>query len=238
VGLVSSSSKHPVLQHLETVTLHELTYPYKLPDLGYAYNALEPYIDTETMTTHHTKHHQAYVDNLNKALADHPLFQTKTLVWLLIHLQDLPENLRKPLENHGGGHFNHSLFWQLMKPVKPESNQENNNIPVGQLAEQITKTFGSFDEFKTSFEKTAQTVFGSGWAWLCLDTQKRLVITSTSNQDTPLDKDLLPILGFDVWEHAYYLKYKNKRADYALAWWHVVNWERADELYAQALAQK
>jgi superoxide dismutase, Fe-Mn family len=244
-----ASIKHAEIKHPENIILSDLTYPYKLPDLAYTYSALEPYIDAETMITHHTKHHRAYVDNLNKALVEYPVFQKKSLVWLLTHLQELPENLRKSVENHGGGHFNHSLFWQLMRPAispSPKGAHEtvdlkalqNNNGPVGKLSEEITKTFGSFEKFKTDFEKTAQTVFGSGWAWLCLDAQKRLVITSTSNQDTPFEQDFLPVLGFDVWEHAYYLKYKNKRADYALAWWHVVNWERADELYAQALTQE
>jgi len=242
VGLVSVSTAKPmVTKSLDTMVLHELTYPYKLPELGYTYSALEPYIDAETMTTHHTKHHQAYVDNLNKALIDHPLFQDKTLVWLLTHLRALPEKLRKAIQNHGGGHFNHSLFWQLMRPAKAPAphgahetaglNDVQDNLPVGKLGEEIIKMFGSFEKFKTSFEKTAQTVFGSGWAWLCVDKDKKLVIASTSNQDTPLDKDLLPVLCFDVWEHAYYLKYKNKRADYISAWWFVVNWDRAEQLY-------
>lgn len=224
--LPKPKAKAKGLKNIDNAIFNNLTYPYKLPELGYSYDALEPHLDAETMTTHHTKHHQTYIDNLNKGLAEHAQYQSKSLAWLVSHLDELPAALRKVVQNHGGGHFNHSLFWQLMKP-------QGGGQPVGTLKTKIDETFGSFEECKKAFDKAATTVFGSGWAWLCVDENKKLMIVSTSNQDTPLELGLLPVLALDVWEHAYYLKYKNKRADYTFAWWNVVDWKRAEELYQQ-----
>lgn len=196
---------------------------YTLPKLPYAYDALEPYIDTMTMEIHHTKHHQGYVDNLNKALQEYPALQEQPLADILRSLNSLPAKIQTAVRNNGGGHYNHSLFWQFMK--------KNGSEPRGRIAEMITKTFGGFTNFQDQFNATAKGVFGSGWAWLCVDPDGNLTITSTPNQDTPLAKELEPILGLDVWEHAYYLKYQNRRPDYITAWWHVINWPYVEELY-------
>jgi Fe-Mn family superoxide dismutase len=197
---------------------------YTLPPLPYAYDALEPYIDARTMEIHYTKHHQAYIDNLNKALQKHPALFEKTLDELLQNLAELPEDIRAAVRNNGGGHFNHSLFWTMMSPHK-------NNSPRDKVAHAIQKTFGSVDRFKQDFTAAAKERFGSGWAWLALDTQGKLIVTSSANQDTPISEDQAPILGLDVWEHAYYLKYQNKRVDYIESWWHVVNWNQVEENY-------
>lgn len=203
--------------------------PYTLPALPYAYDALEPYIDLQTMQIHHTKHHQGYVNNLNKALEslkDAP----GTLEGLLAGVSKLPTAIR----NNAGGHWNHSLFWTLMQPV---SSSATPNAPKGKLADAINSAFGSFDKFKEQFSTAGKERFGSGWAWLVVQNGK-LAIGSTPNQDNPLmdlsDFKGTPVLALDVWEHAYYLKYQNKRADYLAAWWNIVNWEKAGELFEKA----
>ena len=193
---------------------------YKLPDLPYDNNALEPYIDATTMGIHHGKHHQAYVNNLNAALEGHPELQEKTALELIMDLDALPEEIRTAVRNNGGGHVNHSLFWTVMGPKK-------GGEPSGSLAEKINESFGSFEDFKAAFSKAAATRFGSGWAWLCVDGAGKLVVTSTANQDNPISGgELMPILGLDVWEHAYYLNYQNRRPDYISEWFNVVDWDR------------
>ncbi|PTY00172.1 superoxide dismutase [Spartobacteria bacterium LR76] len=203
------------------------TGPYTLPPLPYAYDALNPSIDTETMRIHHDKHHKAYVDNANKLLADQPELAKLTPEELLEDLDKAPESIRTGLRNNVGGHVNHSLFWQMMSP-------KGGGEPKGELAEAINKQFGSFSEFQKKFNEAAMKRFGSGWAWLVLDDGK-LEITSTANQDSPIMDDEEPILGLDVWEHAYYLKYQNRRPEYVTAWWNVVDWDFANSLYKKAL---
>lgn len=198
--------------------------PHTLPQLPYAYNALEPHIDAQTMEIHHTKHHQTYVDKLNEALGKHPELAEKPVEELLMKLGDVPEDIRTAVKNHGGGHHNHSLFWLSMAPGK-------GGDPVGPLADALTKTFGSVAGFKELFVKEATGRFGSGWAWLVADTNKALSVYSTANQDSPLSEGKTPLLGLDVWEHAYYLKYQNKRPDYITAWWNVVNWDAVGERF-------
>lgn len=204
--------------------VENFTYPYTLPALPYPYGALEPYVDELTMKIHHDKHHQAYIDNLNKALESHPELQNKTLGELLKDTESLPEDVKKTIINNGGGHFNHTIFWFMM-------GQNTTKIPTDLILDAINKNFGSFEKFKEEFIKAAKTVFGSGWAWLCLDKNKNLKIISSPNQDSPISQGLFPILGLDVWEHAYYLKYQNKRPDYIDAWWNVLNWNYVEENY-------
>ncbi len=194
---------------------------YTLPKLNYEFDSLEPYVDAATMEIHYTKHHQAYVDNLNKALADFPEVMDKPLEEMLSNLDSVPEKIRMAVRNHGGGHFNHSLFWKTMK-------MGGGGEPMGSVKEAITKDFGDFAKFKEQFSAAAMGRFGSGWAWLSLDGAK-LVIHSTANQDTPLSEGKKPLLGLDVWEHAYYLKYQNRRKEYVDAWWNVVNWEEVEK---------
>jgi Fe-Mn family superoxide dismutase len=211
---------------------------YELPKLPYAYDALEPWIDARTMEIHHTKHHQTYVNKLNEALAKHPELDSKSLEELLKDLNAVPEDIRKAVQNHGGGHYNHSLFWKIMAPPKAAA---GNNEPKGKLAEEIEKSFGDFEKFKEQFTNAAATLFGSGWAWLAVATNDNpqlttdnklvLVIVTTPNQDTPLSRGLKPILGLDVWEHAYYLKYQNRRQEYIENWWNIVNWNEVESLY-------
>ena len=184
---------------------------FTLPQLPYPHSALEPHIDAKTMEIHHTKHHQGYVDNLNKAIADNPDLQTKSVEDLLKDLNSLPEAIRTAVKNHGGGHANHSLFWQLMSP-------------------QGGKPISPVVELKDQFIQAAMTRFGSGWAWVIKDSAGKLEVMSTANQDSPLSEGLTPILGVDVWEHAYYLQYQNRRADYIQAWWQVVNWNKVSQL--------
>jgi len=193
---------------------------FTLPQLPYVFDALEPYIDAKTMEIHYSKHHQAYVDNLNKALEEHPQSHanTMTLDELIKDLSSVTESIRTAVRNNGGGHYNHSLFWQMMK-------KNGGGEPKGTVAEEIKKKFGSFDQFQTQFNETAKKVFGSGWAWLVLNTTGDLEIVPSHNQDSPLTQGMHPILGLDVWEHAYYLKYQNKRPDYITAWWNVVDWD-------------
>lgn len=189
---------------------------FTLPALPYDFAALEPSIDARTMEIHHDKHHAGYVNNLNAALEKAPELQSKSLDDLLQHLDSVPESIRTAVRNNAGGHWNHSMFWEIMSP-------KGGGEPTGKLADAITKSFGDFATFKTQFADAAAKRFGSGWAWLVKDGSK-LSITSTPNQDTPVMEKKHPILGVDVWEHAYYLKYQNKRPDYVKAWWDVVNW--------------
>ena len=198
---------------------------FELPPLPYDYNALEPYIDTQTMQLHHDKHHQAYVNNLNAAVQN-TQFASANIDDLMRHINDVPQNVRTAVQNNGGGHSNHSMFWQIMK-------QNGGGEPSGELANAIKDAFGSFDQFKAAFNDAGVKRFGSGWAWLVLDQSGKLSVISTANQDSPLMQGLYPVMGNDVWEHAYYLKYQNRRPDYLAAWWNVVNWDEVARRYAQ-----
>lgn len=197
---------------------------FELPKLPYAADALEPYIDAQTMTIHHDKHHAAYVTNLNAALEKQPQLAGKSLEALISDLNSVPEDVRTAVRNHGGGTWNHTMFWEIMAP-KAGGN------PKGDLAKAIDAGFGSFDQFKAELEKAAMGRFGSGWAWL-VKRGSGLAIVSTANQDNPMSDGTSPILGIDVWEHAYYLKYQNRRAEYIANWWNVVNWEAVASRYA------
>ena len=201
--------------------------PFSLPKLGYAFTALEPHIDARTMEIHYTKHHQAYITNANKALADHPELQKLTAGEILKSLGTMPEKIRTALRNHVGGHANHSLFWQVIGP-------QAGGAPGPGLTAALTKAFGSFEAFKSQFADAATKRFGSGWAWLSVK-GGALVVSSTPNQDSPLTDGVTPLLGLDVWEHAYYLHYQNRRADYIGAFWNVVNWSQVEANYAAAL---
>jgi len=195
---------------------------FTLPDLPYDFNELEPYIDARTMEIHHGKHHQAYIDNLNKALEKVPGLQGKTIEQIVSDINKAPEEVRTAIRNHGGGHYNHSLFWKAMSP-------SGGGRPTGDLLEKINSSFGSFDGFKEKFSQAAITRFGSGWGWLSVDGKGGLVVHSTPNQDSPLMEGLKPILGVDVWEHAYYLLYQNRRPEYVQNFWNVINWEQVGE---------
>ena len=202
---------------------------FTLPDLPYDYNALEPHIDEQTMRIHHSKHHQGYTDKLNAALegTEHA---GRSIEDLLTNLDGLPEGKRTAVRNNGGGYFNHAIFWTTMSP-------SGGGTPTGELAEAITRDFGSFDAFKEKFESAAKGQFGSGWAWLERSADGTLQVHGHANQDNPVMHGAQPILGIDVWEHAYYLKYQNKRPDYVSAWWNVVNWDEADRRYRNYQAQ-
>jgi len=203
---------------------------FSLPNLPYAPNALEPAIDTTTMEIHHGRHHKAYVDNLNKALEGQQALAAKPIEQLLREIQQVPENIRQAVINNGGGHANHSMFWEIMGPG-------GGGAPSGPLADDINATFGGFDQFKAQIKTAGTGRFGSGWAWLVLDGGK-LKVLNTLNQDSPYMVGQTPILGIDVWEHAYYLKYQNKRPDYIDAWWSVVNWNAVAKRYSEAKAGK
>lgn len=190
---------------------------FDLPKLPYAVDALEPYIDAQTMTIHHDKHHQAYVTNLNAALEKHPELAGKSLEDLLMDLNSVPEDIRTAVRNNGGGAWNHSMFWEIMGP-------NAGGEPKGRLAEALKQQFGDFASFKDQMNKAGVARFGSGWAWLVKQGEK-LAIVSTANQDNPMSEGMVPVMGVDVWEHAYYLKYQNRRPDYLAAWWNVVNWD-------------
>jgi Fe-Mn family superoxide dismutase len=198
---------------------------FELPKLPYAVDALEPYIDAQTMTIHHDKHHAAYVTNLNGALEKHPELAGKTLEALLRDLNAVSEDIRTVVRNHGGGTWNHSMFWEIMAP-------KTGGAPKGELAKAIETAFNSFDNFKAEFEKAANGRFGSGWAWL-VKKGNGLAIVSTANQDNPMSDGTTPIMGIDVWEHAYYLKYQNRRAEYVTNWWNVVNWDAVASRFAR-----
>lgn len=204
---------------------------FKIPQLFYAFDALEPYIDAKTMEIHHDKHHQAYADKLNAAL-EGTIYADLEIEEVLARIDEIPDEKRQAVINHGGGFANHNFFWEIMDPSTPPGDSVEPNSgkgPVGELAEAIIKTFGSIDEFKTKFAEAAISRFGSGWAWLVKNEAGELEIYSTPNQDSPLMGGDVPIIGLDVWEHAYYLKYQNRRADYIDAWWNVVNWNKANE---------
>ena len=199
---------------------------YTLPPLPYAYDALEPHIDEKTMTIHHTKHHQTYVDKLNAALEPHQRLTDQTVEELLLNIADVPENIRLAVQNHGGGHANHSLFWTTLGP-------DAGGEPTGAIGDAINAQFGSFKDFQDKFSTAAANHFGSGWAWLVAVGKDTLAVLSLSNQDSPLMTGMKPLLGIDVWEHAYYLKYQNRRPEYIEAFWNVVNWDAVNELYTK-----
>jgi len=199
---------------------------YELPPLPYDYSALAPHIDAQTMQLHHDKHHQAYVNNLNTAMQGLSQFDGVSVEDLMRRINDVPENVRTAVRNNGGGHANHSMFWQIMKP-------NGGGEPTGALADAINSTFGSFDQFKSKFNDNGAKRFGSGWTWLVVDQNGKLQAISTANQDSPLMDGLYPVMGNDVWEHAYYLTYQNRRPDYLAAWWNVVNWDEIAKRYQQ-----
>lgn len=203
-----------------------MAYPFKLPELGYAYNALEPHIDARTMEIHHSKHHAAYTNNLNAALEKHSDLHNRSAEDLIKNLNALPEDIRTAVRNNGGGFVNHNLFWEIMRPG-------GSNKPTGGLAKEIDSAFKSFDAFKEALTKAATTRFGSGWGWLVVDSSGKLAVTSTANQDNPITDGSKPILGIDVWEHAYYLNYQNRRPDYITAWWNVVNWDEVNAKFGK-----
>jgi Fe-Mn family superoxide dismutase len=194
---------------------------HQLPPLPYDAAALEPHIDAQTMTIHHDKHHAAYVNNLNAAIEKHPELASKSAEELISHLNTVPEDIRGAVRNNGGGHVNHTMFWQVMGPHK-------GGAPTGKIAEAITSSFGSFDAFKEQMNKGGATRFGSGWVWL-VSSNGKLSVESTANQDNPLMEGKHPVFGIDVWEHAYYLKYQNRRPDYLAAWWNVINWDEVNK---------
>lgn len=202
---------------------------FVLPPLPYAYDALEPYIDQQTMVLHHDKHHAGYVKNLNEAIANYPDLQDQSVETLLQNIESLPEAIRNTVRNNGGGHANHTLFWESMTP-------DASGMPSGAIAQAITDQFGDFAAFQEAFNTTGKDQFGSGWAWLVLNSEGELEVTSTANQDSPIMSGAQPLLGNDVWEHAYYLSYQNKRGDYLNAWWNTVNWDVVNERYEEAIA--
>jgi superoxide dismutase, Fe-Mn family len=199
---------------------------FTLPPLTYAYNALEPHIDATTMKFHHDKHHAAYVKNLNAAIAKYPQLQSKTIEQLLTSLSTLPKDIQTTVRNNGGGHYNHTMYWRIMGP-------KGGGAPTGAIATAIQSQYGSFDAFKTQFNEAGTKLFGSGWVWLVNEKNKLRIIT-TPNQDSPISQGLYPIMGNDVWEHAYYLKYQNRRPDFLAAWWNVINWTEVNSRFAQA----
>ena len=204
--------------------------PFELPALPYDYTALEPYIDEQTMHLHHDKHHQAYVTNLNNALQGQDAFANLPIEDLVRRINEVPENIRTAVRNNGGGHVNHTMFWEIMTPGGAKE-------PKGDLASAINQAFGSFDAFKTAFNDAGVKRFGSGWAWLVVAQGGALQVLSTANQDSPLMDGQYPVMGNDVWEHAYYLKYQNRRPDYLAAWWNVVNWDEVAKRYERARAR-
>lgn len=217
VAAIAVAASPALLSHAAPGAASSAAAPFTLPPLPYSVDALEPHIDARTMEIHHGKHHAAYVTNLNKAISESGQPGGRSVEDLVKNLDSLPESIRTAVRNNGGGHYNHSLFWQMMK-------KNGGGEPKGELAKAIEKNFGNFSDLKTKFNEAATKVFGSGWAWLVWKDGK-LAVQSTPNQDTPLATGAQPLLGLDVWEHAYYLKYQNKRADYASAWWNVVNWD-------------
>jgi Fe-Mn family superoxide dismutase len=201
---------------------------FTLPELPYAYDALEPYFDEETMRLHHDKHHATYVNNLNAALDQHQDFKVESLEDLIEHLEVVPEDIRMAVRNNGGGHLNHSFFWEILAP-------NAGGAPTGEIGDAISEQFGSFEQLKEVFKSAATGRFGSGWAWLVVNADKQLEVVSTANQDNPISEGLTPVLGLDVWEHAYYLKYHNVRPDYIAAFWELVNWDKVNVLYNDAI---
>lgn len=223
IGSDSNDSLHVFNNQKEVAP----TVPHQLPELPYKANALEPHIDEQTMTIHHDRHHNTYVTNLNAALESAPDLQGLSVEALISDLNQVPESIRTAVRNNGGGHANHSLFWTILSP-------QGGGAPTGELAKAIDTELGGLDKFKEDFTKAATTRFGSGWAWLVVGKDGKLAITSTANQDSPLFEGLTPILGLDVWEHAYYLKYQNKRPDYISAFWNVVSWDEVNRRYVEA----
>ncbi len=213
---------------VDSATAAEVPETFKLPPLPYDYAALEPYIDAETMQFHHDKHHAAYVRNLNAAIDKHPELKVLSPEDLVRQISSVPEDIRTTVRNNGGGHVNHTLFWEIMSP-------NGGGNPTGAVDAAIRQAFGSFEAFKTAFNEAGTKRFGSGWAWLVMQPDGTLAVSSSGNQDSPLMEGLAPILGNDVWEHAYYLKYRNRRDEYLNAWWNVVNWEAVNQRYEQAL---
>jgi len=202
---------------------------FKLPPLPYPYEALEPHVDRATMQFHHDKHHAAYIKNLNEAVNKHPQLKGRSAEDLLRNIKNVPEDIQKAVINNGGGHVNHTMFWEIMAP-------NAGGEPTGKIADAIKQSFGSFEAFKKQFNEAGSKRFGSGWAWLVRNKDGKLQVMSTANQDSPLMEELYPIMGNDVWEHAYYLKYQNRRADYLDAWWNVVNWNEVNKRFEKALA--
>jgi len=196
--------------------------PHELPKLAYSYDSLEPFIDSKTMEIHHSKHHKTYVDKLNAALEKHPELQKKKVEEFLMDLNKVPEDIRTQVKNHGGGVFNHTFFWQILKKGTKYK---------AEIEKAIIKKFGSFEEFKKQFTEKATTLFGSGWTWLVMNNKKELEILQTSNQDSPISQNKIPLITIDVWEHAYYLKYQNRRAEYIEAFFNVINWDKVNELF-------
>ena len=201
---------------------------FELPPLGYAYGALEPYIDAKTMEIHYTKHHAGYVKKLNAAIEKHPELADKSVEWLLTHLKEIPQDIQTAVLNNGGGHYNHSFFWPLLK-------KGVNYDDKSDFAEAINGKYEDFEQFKEAFANAAATRFGSGWAWLVVNDEGEFEIISTANQDSPISEGMDPVLGLDVWEHAYYLKYQNRRPDYIDAFWNVVNWRQVEENFRKAV---
>lgn len=218
----------PSLEQQAFPILEHDTYPFTLPALDYEYASLEPHIDAKTLETHRIEHHKLAIENLNKALKDFPAYQQKTIIYLLENLNQLPEKLSKAIINYGGSHFDHTLYFTCMSP-------DGGTLQAGTLNDHLQKTFTSLDAFKELFEAEAKNLLGSGWVWLCLDNSNQLRIFSSKNYETPFAQGLFPLLVLDVWEHAYYLKYQNKRINYVKAWWHVVNWLQVESLYYHAL---
>lgn len=204
---------------------------YTLPKLSYGYDALEPYIDAKTMEIHYTKHHQTYVDKLNAALEKYPELQAMSVEQLLGAMEKVPAEIKTAVQNHGGGHANHSMWWTILQPKSAEAQPGK---PEGKLMAEITEVLGGWDKFTEEFSAAAANRFGSGWAWLVVSSEKKLVVTSTANQDSPLMQGHTPILGLDVWEHAYYLNYQNRRPDYIKAFWNIINWKEVERRFAEA----
>lgn len=226
-SMISPSQKRAIRS---TITFETNGEKFILPLLRYEYDALEPNIDRETMTLHHDRHHAGYVENLNGAIASHPELATSSIETLLTNLDSIPEDIRQTVRNNGGGHYNHSLFWSVMTPGGSE--------PLGAIKEAIDTTFDDFETFKTQFNEAGSSVFGSGWVWLVINADDSLEIVTTPNQDSPLMNGKYPLFGNDVWEHAYYLKYRNKRTDYLDNWWNVVDWEAVNERFESAKSKK
>ena len=229
---VADASEHitisnQMLSPQNTLVAQASDAEFTLPPLPYAYDALDAYIDSETMTIHHDKHHAKYVKNLNEAIALYPDLKGQSIEDLLLNLDTLPEDIMTTVRNNGGGHANHTMFWSIMTP-------ESQGEPTGEIAEAIKATFGDFATLQEEFNTAGTKRFGSGWAWLVMNDQKELEVTSTANQDSPLMEGQYPIMGNDVWEHAYYLKYQNKREDYLNAWWNVVNWDEVNKRFQAA----
>ena len=228
-GAIATSIYAPQLTWAAETTKPAGQTPFTLPPLPYSYNALEPHIDERTMQFHHDKHHAAYVKGLNAVIEKYPRLRGKTAEDLIRNLDAVPEDVRTSVRNNGGGHVNHTMFWEIMGP-------NAGGEPTGEIATAIQRSFGSFAAFKTQFNEAGTKRFGSGWAWLVRNKDGKLQVVSTPNQDNPLSDGLYPIMGNDVWEHAYYLLYQNRRADYLQAWWNVVNWKAVNDRYKTAVA--